>query len=80
MKSTHPFSLCLGIALGLLLAHGIPFTQHVFAQSEKKEILSPEEIDKRLDEVIETQKVLKKRTEDVAELSRLLKATAGKGR
>ncbi len=78
MKRLHLFSLFLGLVLGLLISTSLPFLQVSRAGDDKKEQLSPEEIDKRLDEILESQKDLKKRLDATLEQTRLLKATAGK--
>jgi hypothetical protein len=59
---------------------GAPTTPSIVPASTdtKKEVMSQEELDKKLDAVIESQKDLKARVETILTQSRFLKASSGK--
>ncbi len=78
MKHIHFFSLFLGIALGIFLTTSLPFTEVSHANEEKKEGLSAAEIDKRLDEILESQKELKKKLDSTLEQTGFIKIAIGK--
>jgi len=80
MKRFNWFSLLLGIGLGILLGALLPQTLPLVAQdpAPKAEALSAEEMDKRLDEILESQKGLMTKLESVTTQSQFLKASAGK--
>ena len=78
MKQIHSLSMILGLAIGLLLGIITPYFQSSFAQDNKKEIMTQEEVDKKLDEVIESQKELLSHIETITTQTQFVKATAGK--
>ncbi len=81
MKKLHFSSLVLGAIIGLVLASMVHFVQPARAQEsteQKKSALTDEEVDKRLDEILESQKELRKKLETIATQTRFLKASAGK--
>jgi hypothetical protein len=78
MNRIHRSSLALGVALGLLAAAALQRVPPLRAQDAKKEALSQEELDKRLDEVLEAQKKLLERLDTVTTQTQFLKASSGK--
>ncbi len=77
MKRIQTFSLLLGITLGLTLAGAMPYVQKTFAE-DKKEAISQEELDRKLDDVLKDQGELKKRLEAVVTQTQSIKAASGK--
>jgi hypothetical protein len=78
MKSIQSFSLIIGFCLGLIVCGLSPMVQKTFAQDEKKDGMTAEEIDKHLDEIIEGQTQLKKKIEAITTQTQFLKASSGK--
>jgi D-serine dehydratase len=78
MKSIHTFSLILGIVVGLSISGFAPVIQKAFAQEEKKEGMTQEEIDKHLTDILESQDKLKKQLEAIVTQTQFLKASSGK--
>ena len=78
MKLVHPFSIFFGLIIGLLIAGAVPYFQSSLAQDDKKETMTQEEIDKNLDEILQSQKELLARIETITTQSQFIKATAGK--
>ena len=78
MKTIHRFSLVLGLALGFLAAAALQQLPSLHAQDAKKETLSQEELDKRLDEILDTQKALLLRLDTITTQTQFLKAASGK--
>lgn len=70
--------MIIGIVFGFLIATSLPYLQPAFAQTDPKEALSPEEVDKKLSEVLESQKELKKRIDNILTQTGFLKASSGK--
>ncbi len=64
--------------LGLSIAVVLPYVQQVFGEEDKKEVLAQEEIDKKLDEILKSQKDMKKRVETILTQTQFLKAASGK--
>lgn len=73
MKRFHFFSLVLGLMLGILISTSLPVLQISRAVEDKKETLSSEEIDKRLDVILENQKELKRQLDATLEQTRFIK-------
>ncbi len=78
MKRFHYLSLIIGMVLGFVIASALPHAQNIRAEEKKTAALSEEELDKKLDELLESQKDLKKRIETVTAQSQFLKAASGK--
>jgi len=78
MKRFHYLSLIIGMVLGFVIASALPHAQNILAEERNAAALSEEELDKKLDELLESQKDLKKRIETVATQSQFLKAASGK--
>ena len=77
MKRIQTFSLLLGITLGLTLAGAMPYVQKAVAE-DKKEGITQEELDQKLDEVLKDQGELKKRLDSVITQTQSIKAASGK--
>ena len=77
MKRIHLFSLTLGLALGFAAAAGVLKLPHACAE-EPKPVMTQEELDKKLDAILEDQKQVAKRLEDVVTQTQFLKAASGK--
>ncbi len=77
MKRIHLFSLTLGALLGLGAA-GLFQLPRLQAAEEAKPGISQEELDKKYDELLEMQKDLNKRLDDVVTQTQFLKASSGK--
>jgi len=78
MKSIHTFYLIIGVFIGLAIGGFSPSIQKVFAQEEKKDGLTDEEINKRLDEILEDQLKIKKKLEAITTQTQFIKASSGK--
>ncbi|MBI4027578.1 MAG: hypothetical protein HY360_21505 [Verrucomicrobia bacterium] len=78
MKRIHAFSLLLGVSLGLLIAGAFPFLQRSLAEDAKKDAITQEELDKKLDEILDNQKEMRKRIDAVVEQTKFIKAAAGR--
>lgn len=78
MKTLHRFSLALGLALGFLAASAVYQIPSLRAQEAKKEAMSQEEIDKRLDDILAAQKAIMDRIDAVTTQSQFLKSASGK--
>jgi hypothetical protein len=77
MKHIHQFSLLVGFILGVLGTSLIPYVSTSMAQA-KTEGMTQDEVDKKLDEVIEAQKKIKQRLEAITTQTQFLKASSGK--
>lgn len=78
MKRLHRASLALGLTLGFLAATAVYQIPSLRAQDAKKETLSQEELDKRLDEILDAQKALLQRLDTITTQTQFLKASSGK--
>ena len=84
MKKLHTLSLMLGITIGFAIANFVSSPPHLLAQEEKKtqeekkDGLSQEEIDRRLDEILQSQKEIRSRLDKIKEQAQTTKAAAGK--
>ncbi len=76
MKTTSRF--ILGLAVGVLLATLIFHLPRAGAEEARKEIITQEELDKKLDDVLASQGDLLKRTEAILAQTQFLKASSGK--
>ncbi len=87
-KKIDLFSALLGIAFGLFLAGALPSFQRALAEetnavvappktvaaAPKKESMSQEEMDKKLDDIIDSQKKIQEKINAAVEKSKTLKA------
>ncbi|NUN93565.1 MAG: hypothetical protein HUU04_07275 [Verrucomicrobiae bacterium] len=71
-------SFLLGALFGLLAAGALNHVLPLRAQEARGEVLSQEEIDKRLDGILESQKKILERLETVTTQTQFLKASSGK--
>lgn len=78
MKKLHTLSLILGITIGFSIAHFVSAPPRLMAQEEKKDVLSREEIDKRLDEILQSQKEIRTRLDKIKEQAQFAKSASGK--
>ena len=79
-KYIHTLSLILGLLIGFTAAESrIFFSTAVAAEGETKEkTYTEEEINKRLDELLESQKALKTRVDGLRETIRVMKIAAAR--
>ncbi|MCC7519663.1 MAG: hypothetical protein IT578_10820 [Verrucomicrobiae bacterium] len=78
MKTFSRFPFMLGAALGFLAAAALFRIAPLRAQEARAEMLSQEELDRRLDETLDVQKKILERLEAVVTQTQFLKAASGK--
>jgi hypothetical protein len=78
MKTRLPFRFVLGLAAGVLLAALVFHLPHAGAEEARKEAITQEELDKKLDEILVSQRDLLKRAEGILTQTQFLKASSGK--
>ena len=89
IKKIDLFSALLGLAFGLFLAGALPLFQHALAEetnavaaaakteiaAPKKESMPQEEMDKNLEEIVDSQKKIQEQINAVMEQSKFLKVS-----
>ena len=87
MKKLNLFSAMVGLIFGLVLAGALPSVQRLLAQETnkvasevkkeeaKKEGMSEEEMGKKLDEILDSQKKLQEKISGILEQSKFLKVS-----
>ena len=78
MKTIHRFSLVLGLLLGFLAATALYHVPSLHAQEARKDALTQEEIDKRLDDILLAQKAIMDRIDTIVTQTQFLKSSSGK--
>ncbi len=78
MNRIHRLSLALGAVLGFLAATALYQVPSLRAQDAKKEGLSQEELDTRLDQILDSQKALMQHLETITTQTQFLKSSSGK--
>ena len=78
LKRFYFLTLVIGVVMGLSLGFVFSHKTQILAQNSEKETISQEEVDKKLDEILESQEELKKRLETITTQTQFLKAASGK--